>query len=170
MPEHEVGQVGVFLGHDVHEALLVFHHGVGAGVAPVAPGAVRDGGGPVAHVVVGSHDEAGVHERHDHVEVAARMLAEAVDELHDALGLARRHVDPAGDLVAFVARGEGDFVEHGLSLSCRGVLPRAFVDRAFGCEEGLGMAGLLFLRARSSRARCHYGRLVLLRAGLRMFW
>ncbi len=102
MPEHEIGEVGVLLAHDIHEALLVFHHGVRPGVAPVAPRVVGDGGGAMSDVVVCGHDEARVHERDDHVEVAAGMLAEAVDELDDALGLAGRNVDPARDLIAVV--------------------------------------------------------------------
>jgi len=70
-------------------------------------------------VVVGRHDEAGVHERHDHVEVAAGVLAEAVDQLHDALRLAGRDVDPPRHLVSVVRRWKADFMQHGKSLlSC----------------------------------------------------
>ena len=117
--EQEVGQVGVLLAHEVLEPLLVLHHGVRSCVAPVAPGAVRDGGCAVAHVVVGGHDEAGVHERHDHMEVAAGMLAEAVDELHHTLGLAGRDVDPARHLVPVVRRWKAYLVQHGRSLLSR---------------------------------------------------
>ena len=56
----------------------------------------------MAHMVVGCHDEASVHKRHDHVEIAPRMLAEPVHELHDALRLACGDINPADNLVALV--------------------------------------------------------------------
>ena len=102
MAEQEVGQVRVLLAHEVVEALFVFHHGVRAAVAPVAPGVIGDGRCAVSHVVVGRHDVARVHEGHDKVEVPAGVLAEAVDELHDALWLAGGDVYPAGNGVPFV--------------------------------------------------------------------
>ena len=73
-----------------------------AGVAPVTPRVIQDSRGTVSDVVVGRHDEAGVHERDDHVEITARMLAEAVNELHDTLGFARWDVNPADNLVTLV--------------------------------------------------------------------
>ena len=113
-------QVGVLLADEVLEALLVFHHGVRTGVAPVTPGVVGDGRGAVANVVVGRHNEAGVHERHDHVQVAAGMLAEAVHELHDAHWVAGRSVNPAGDDVSVVGGREVDLMEHVVLLSAAG--------------------------------------------------
>ena len=56
----------------------------------------------MTHVVVGSHDEAGVHERHDHVEIPPRMLTETVNELNNALGLAGGNVYPTHYLVTTV--------------------------------------------------------------------
>ena len=70
----------------------------------------------MAHVVIGGHDVAGIHQRDDHVEIATRMLAKAMDELDDAFGLGGGDIDPAGYLVATIGRGELDFVKHGASL------------------------------------------------------
>ena len=132
--EHVVRQVGVLLDDAVVEELLVLHHGVRPGVAPVAPGVVGDGGGAMAHVVVGGHDVAGLHEGDDQVEVAARVLAEAVDELDDALGLGDGgDVDPAGHLVAAVGRCELDLVKHGLSSRWVRMGAGAFQVRLWGC-------------------------------------
>ena len=54
----------------------------------------------MAYVVVGRHDESGVHEPHDHMQIPPGMLAVAVDHLNDALRLCRRNIDPSVDLVA----------------------------------------------------------------------
>ena len=122
-------QVGVLLADEVLETFLVFHHGVRAGVAPVTPGVVGDGRGSVAHVVVGRHNEAGVHERHNHVQVAAGVLAEAVHELHDSHRVAGRGVNPAGDGVSVVGGREVDLMEHVVLLSAAG-RPRGLTPSA----------------------------------------
>ena len=67
----------------------------------------------MAHMVVGGDDETSIHKGDDHMQVAAGMLAEAVNQLHDALGRAGRHIDPAGDLVATVVGIELDLMQHG---------------------------------------------------------
>ena len=112
MAEHEVRQVGILLNHHIVEELLVLHHGVRARVAPVTPRVVGDSRGTMSHVVVGSNDESCVHKGNDHVEVPARMLAEAVHQLNDARRLARRHIDPTSHLIATVARRKLNFMQH----------------------------------------------------------
>ena len=120
MAEHEMRQVGVFLADEILEALLVLHHGVRAGVAPVAPRVVGDGRGAVAHVVIGGHNKAGVHECHDHVQVATGVLAKAVHKLHDAYRVAGGRINPASDGVSVVGGREVDLMEHVVLLSAAG--------------------------------------------------
>ena len=102
MAEQEIGQIRVFLTYQFFQLMLVLHHGMAALVSPVAPGVILQGGLAMAYVVVGRHDESGVHEPHDHMQIPPGMLAVAVDHLNDALRLCRRDIDPSIDLVPLV--------------------------------------------------------------------
>ena len=110
MAEEEAGEAGVFLLDQGGQGVLVLHHGVGALVPPVAPGAVDHGGPAVAHMVVRRHDEAGVQEFGDHVKIAPGVLPEAVDQLNDAHRLGCGDIDPPLDLVPLVEGLEADLV------------------------------------------------------------
>ena len=58
--EQEIGEAGIPLLDQPGKGMLVLHHGAGALVAPVSPGAAGGGGFAVAHVVVCRHDEPGL--------------------------------------------------------------------------------------------------------------
>ena len=102
MAEHKVGKVRIERLNDFLEFVLVFHHGVDALVAPVAPGVVFNRGLAVSYVIIGSDNVAGLQIADDHVQITAGMFAEAVDELDDALRLAGRYVDPSVDGISLV--------------------------------------------------------------------
>lgn len=108
--EQEVRETRIHVFDDAGKGVFVFAHGLIAFGAPVSPAVVDDGGLAVADMVIGGDDVARVHERDDHVEIAAGMLAKAVDELDDALRLAGRHIDPSLDHLFLVIGLETDFV------------------------------------------------------------
>ena len=106
--EHEVQQSGVVLNGNVVQRLLILEVGhVAAGVR-VAHCAAVVGGLAVADVVVRVDDEARGLEFAYHVQIAAGVLAEAVDELNDGSGLAERGLCPCLDGVAPVGGWEAD--------------------------------------------------------------
>ena len=100
--EQDVGEPLEAPGDDLTQVLLVCHDDVGPVLARVLPHARDHGGAPVAGVVVGGHHEAGVEQGGNEVEVAARVLAQAVDDLDDTARGGGRGVDPRLDLVAVV--------------------------------------------------------------------
>ena len=110
MAEEEVWQIWIFFLDDVHQTFFVFNHRFRTFVAPVAPGAVQLSRFAVADVVICSDDEACFQIAHDHVEIAAGMLAKTMHQLHDADGICRRHIDPGLHIVAFVVGWESEFV------------------------------------------------------------
>ena len=109
VPEYEEREVGVGHVRDVVQVFFVPQIGhVAAGVR-VAEGAAVEAGLAVADVVVGVDDEARSLELAYHVQVAARMLAEAVNELYHGARLAERGVRPCLDGVPAVGGREVDF-------------------------------------------------------------
>ena len=108
MPEYEEREVGVGHVRDVVQVFFVPQIGhVAAGVR-VAEGAAVEAGLAVADVVVGVDDEARSLKLAYHVQVAARVLAEAVDELYHGARLTERGVRPCLDGVPAVGGREVD--------------------------------------------------------------
>ena len=60
-------------------------------------------------MVIGIDDEAGFLELVDHVQIAAGVLAEAVNQLHDGSGRLNGGIAPGLDGVSAVGGGEGEF-------------------------------------------------------------
>ena len=149
VPVEEVREAGVPLLDQAGEGVLVLHHGVGALVPPVAPAVVDDGGPAVAHMVVRRHDEPGVQELDDHVEVPAGVLSEAVDQLDDARGLGGGDVDPPLDLVPLVEGLETDLMQHRCS-SCSAARSGA----ALRCPDGKIRC---YIKYNMRRPRCQPG-------------
>ena len=110
MAEEEIGEAGILLLDQRCQGVLVLHHGVGPLAAPVAPGVVDHGGPAMAHMVVRGHDEAGVQEFGNHVEIPPGVLPEAVNQLENAHGPGGRDVDPPLDLIPLVEGLEADLV------------------------------------------------------------
>ena len=110
MAKENIGEAGVLLLDQLRQGVLVLHHGMGALVPPVAPGAVDYSGPAVAHVVVRRHNKPGVQEFGNHVEVPPGVLPKAVDQLDNAHGLSGRDVDPPLDLVPLVEGLKADLV------------------------------------------------------------
>ena len=102
MTEHEVRKIGVFLAHDVFEQLLVLHHGMRTGIAPIAPCVVENRRRTMANVIVCGNNETSVHQGNNHMEVTTGVLTETMNELHDAFGLACRNVNPTNHLIASI--------------------------------------------------------------------
>ena len=102
MAKQEIRKIRIFLTYQFCQSVLVLHHCMAALVSPVAPGIILQCGLAMAYVVVGSHDEAGVHELHDHMQITPGMLAVSVDDLDNPLRLCRRDINPSINLVALV--------------------------------------------------------------------
>ncbi len=102
----------------------------------VGPGALQDRGAAVTGVVVGDDGEPGVEQGGGQVQVPARVLPEAVDDLHDAADRPGRPVQPALDGVAAVGRCELDLVQgHAVRLSWT---RRVLGDLGLGAEPTRG--------------------------------
>ena len=110
MSKEEIGQARILLFHQLRQSVFVLHHSVESLVAPIPPVVVYHGGLAVSHMVVGGYDESGVQEFGDHVQIAPGVLAEAVNQLDDAIRLRRGYVNPALHFVALVERFEADLV------------------------------------------------------------
>ena len=112
MSEHVVRKSRVFFDDEIVEEFFIFHHRSESHVAPVAPAVVLDSGLAMTDVVIGGDDVAGFHKTRDHVEIAAGMLTETVNELNDPLWRAGRYVDPPVNEITPVERDEFHFMQH----------------------------------------------------------
>ena len=117
MPEHDHRDPGQLLPHPGQQRQLVVDDHTGGVVAGIRPDPGPHGRATMPAVIARRHREPLVQQRADEVEVAPRVLAEAVDDLHDRLGLGDRRVQPCLDGVATIGRRELDLLQcHGCPL------------------------------------------------------
>ena len=109
MAEHEVGQTGEVSHGNVVKLLFVLDVGHVAAGMGITQGAAVITGLTMSQVVIGIDHVARLLELTDHVKIPAGVLAVAVDQLDDALGLAQRGIGPGFDGVPAIGRGEVDF-------------------------------------------------------------
>ncbi len=116
MTEDHIGQLREQLPRLGLQRHLVVHHHARGIITGVAPDPVAHGGAPVTGMVIGHHDETLVHQRGDQPQVAPRVLAQAVDQLHHRPRLPHRGVHPRLDGIAPIAGRELDLLQRHADL------------------------------------------------------
>ena len=107
MAIEEAGQLGIILLRHGEQAIAVACHLTPA-AGDAALGDALGDRAAVAHVILGDHDEAVVGEDLRQALIAGGVLRDAVDDLDEAAGLARRLPLAAVDL-GIVSYGKGKF-------------------------------------------------------------
>ena len=110
--EHQIREIRETGRGQIVKLLLILHHRLIPGAAPVAPRIVHYSRLPVSHMIIRRNDKTGVDKSPNHMEIAAGMLSEAMDQLNDAGRLRRRHIDPVLHIIASVDRSKTLFIQH----------------------------------------------------------
>ena len=110
MTKHEIRQVRIFFFHHSSQGVFILHHSAETGIAPIAPGIVHHSGFSMTHMVVGGYNKPGVHQFHNHMKIPSGMLAKPMHQLHDALRLRCRHINPALHSISLIIRRKAYFM------------------------------------------------------------
>jgi hypothetical protein len=129
MTEEEERQFRMELPHAVVKRGFVLHDGGHTVLTSVPPLSRDQGRTAKTGVVVCGHDEAGVQQGRDHMQIPPGVLPQTVSHLDDGAGCTNRLVDPRLDPVTPIVRRELDLadahrllLDAGPTLLCAGLV------------------------------------------------